>query len=86
MTIVNDDSSIVNKQSFKFIDDARVVIYNRNRFIIRATGFLSVYQSYLCASVCLYVLPSLGESIYLPACLFVCLYISSFVYLSVYMF
>jgi hypothetical protein len=38
LTIMNDDSSIVNKGSFKLIDDARVIIYDRNRFIIQATG------------------------------------------------
>ncbi len=38
VTIVNDDSSIIHKWSLKFIDDASVVIYNHNRFIIQATG------------------------------------------------
>jgi hypothetical protein len=38
MTIVNDDSSIVSEQSFKFIDDARGVIYDRHMFIIQAIG------------------------------------------------
>ncbi len=36
--IINDDSSIVNKQSFKLIDDPRVIIYNCHRFIIQAPG------------------------------------------------
>ncbi len=36
--IVNDNSTIINKWSFKLIDDARVVIYDRNRFMIQATG------------------------------------------------
>ncbi len=39
VTIVNDDSSIVSKQSFKFIDNPRVV-YDRLRFIVQATGVL----------------------------------------------
>jgi len=34
--IVNDDSSIINKWRFKLIDDAKVVIYDRNRFIKQA--------------------------------------------------
>jgi hypothetical protein len=34
--IVNEDSSIINKWSFKLIDDACVVIYDHNRFIIQA--------------------------------------------------
>jgi len=38
VTIVNDDSSIIGKWSFKLIDDHRVVIYDRHRFIIQATG------------------------------------------------
>jgi hypothetical protein len=38
VTIVNDNSSIINKQSLKLIDDARVVNYNHNRFMIQATG------------------------------------------------
>ncbi len=32
VTIVNDDSSIVSKWSFKLINDARVIIYNPNMF------------------------------------------------------
>ncbi len=35
--IVNNDSSVINKWSFKFIDDARVIIYDHNRFIIQPT-------------------------------------------------
>jgi hypothetical protein len=37
VTIVNDDSSIISKWSFKLIDDPRVVIYDRNKFIMQAT-------------------------------------------------
>ncbi len=40
MTIVNDDSSIINKRSFKVIDDPRVIISDCNRFIIQATGLV----------------------------------------------
>ncbi len=40
VTIVNDDSSVVSKWSFKLIDDRRVVIYNHKRFIVQATGAL----------------------------------------------
>jgi hypothetical protein len=36
--IVNDDSSITSKCGEKLIDDARVIIYDRNLFIIQATG------------------------------------------------
>ncbi len=38
MTIVNDDSSVVRKWSHTLINDARIVIYDRNVFIIQATG------------------------------------------------
>ena len=37
MMIVNDAFSVVSKWSSKLIDDARVVIYDRNMFIIQAT-------------------------------------------------
>ena len=37
VTIVNDDSSIIIKLSFKLIDDPRVIIYDRKRFTIQAT-------------------------------------------------
>jgi hypothetical protein len=36
--IINDNSSVVSKRSFKLIDDPSVVIYNHHRFIIEATG------------------------------------------------
>ena len=38
MTIVNDDSRVISNQSFKLSDDPRVVIYDRHRVIIQATG------------------------------------------------
>jgi hypothetical protein len=37
VTIINDDSIVVSDRSFKLIDDPRVVIYDRHRFIIQAT-------------------------------------------------
>ncbi len=37
MTIVNDNSSIVNKCVASLTDDARVIIYNCNTLIIQAT-------------------------------------------------
>ncbi len=40
ITIVNDDSSVVNKLETSLTDDARVVIYNRHMFIVHATGDL----------------------------------------------
>jgi len=40
VTIVNDNSSIVSKWSFKLIDDPRVIIYDHHRFIIQATDVI----------------------------------------------
>ncbi len=34
MTIVNADSRIINKLEASLTDDARVLIYNRNMFIV----------------------------------------------------
>jgi hypothetical protein len=42
--IVNYDSSIISKWSFKLIDDISVVIYDRNMFIIQATGAITFYH------------------------------------------
>ncbi len=38
MTIVNDDSTVVNKFEASLTDDARVVIYDCHMFIIQASG------------------------------------------------
>jgi hypothetical protein len=38
ITIVNDDSSTVNKLETSLIDDARVVIYDRHMLIVQAIG------------------------------------------------
>jgi hypothetical protein len=37
MTIVNDDSRVVNKLEASLTDDGRVVIYDRHMFIVQAT-------------------------------------------------
>ncbi len=37
MTIVNDDSRVVNKLEAALTDNARVVIYDRQMFIVQAT-------------------------------------------------
>ncbi len=39
MTIVNDDSRVINKLEASLTDDARVVIYDCHMFIVQATGF-----------------------------------------------
>ncbi len=37
-TIINENSSIVNKWQVSLTDNTRVIIYDRNMFIIQATG------------------------------------------------
>ncbi len=41
--IVNDDSSIVIKWSFKLSDADRGVTYDREMFIVQATGHIEFY-------------------------------------------
>jgi hypothetical protein len=38
MTIVNDDSRVVNKLEASLTDDARVIIYDCHMFFVQATG------------------------------------------------
>ncbi len=40
MTIVNDNSRVINKLEASLTDDARVAIYNRHVFIVQATGLI----------------------------------------------
>jgi hypothetical protein len=37
ITIINDDSRVINKLETSLTDDARVSIYNHNMFIVQAT-------------------------------------------------
>jgi hypothetical protein len=37
MTIINDDSRVINNLEASLTDDAGVVIYNRHMFIVQAT-------------------------------------------------
>jgi hypothetical protein len=46
MTIVNDDSRVVNKLKISLTDDARVVIYNCHMFIVLATELLALKMGY----------------------------------------
>jgi hypothetical protein len=39
MTIVNDDSRVVNKLETSLTYDTRVVIYDRHMFVVQATGW-----------------------------------------------
>jgi hypothetical protein len=38
VTIINDDSRVVNKLEASVTDDARVIIYDRHMLIVQATG------------------------------------------------
>jgi hypothetical protein len=40
MTIVNDDSRVINKLETSLTDDARVVIYDHRMFIVQATDVI----------------------------------------------
>ncbi len=44
ITIVNDDSRVVNKLEPSLTDDARVVIYDRHMFMVHATGKPSICE------------------------------------------
>jgi hypothetical protein len=41
ITIVNDDSTVINKLETSLTDDARVIIYDCHIFIVQATGLTS---------------------------------------------
>ncbi len=42
MTIVNDDSRVVNKLEASLTDNARVLIYDRHIFMVEATGVCAI--------------------------------------------
>ncbi len=44
MTIVNDNSSIVNKLEASLTDNARVVIYDHDMFIVQATDLIKLFS------------------------------------------
>jgi hypothetical protein len=48
MTIINDDSRVVNKLEASVTDDDRVIIYNRYMFIVQATGLTALLDCLLC--------------------------------------
>jgi hypothetical protein len=43
MTIVNDNSRVVNKLEASLTGDARFVIYDRHMFIVQATGVVKPF-------------------------------------------
>jgi hypothetical protein len=46
MTIINDQSRVVNKLKTSLSDDARVIIYDRHMFIVKATDLALNLQAY----------------------------------------
>ncbi len=44
MTIVNDDSRVINKHETSLTDNARVVIYDCYMFIVQATGLIGTFK------------------------------------------
>ncbi len=47
MTILNDDSKVVNKLEASLTDDARVIIYDHDRLIVQTTVacIMNLWQS-----------------------------------------
>jgi hypothetical protein len=48
MTIINDDSRVINKLEASLTDNARVVIYDRHMFIVQATEYLKTLLDAVC--------------------------------------
>ncbi len=46
MTIVNDNSRVINKLEVSLTDEARVVIYDHHMFIVQATGCIGKVLAY----------------------------------------
>ncbi len=68
ITIVSDDSSIVNKLETSLIDDARVIIYDRHMFIVQATGVM-----FFIVMLGIAMLSAVMLSVMVPFWTFVCL-------------
>ncbi len=47
MTIVNDDSRVINKLEASLTDDTRVIIYDCHIFIVQAIGFIQETSLFL---------------------------------------
>jgi hypothetical protein len=47
MTIVNDDSKVINKLETSLTDEAIVIIYDRRMFMVQATGEYGSKGKYL---------------------------------------
>ncbi len=51
ITIINDDSSIINKLETSLNDDTRVVIYNNCMFIVQATDLYGSVEQHTLKNV-----------------------------------
>ncbi len=51
ITIINYDSSIINKFGTSLTGDARVIIYDRHMFIVQATGLQWIYSRIFLSTV-----------------------------------
>jgi len=47
MTIVNDNSRVVNKLEASLNDDARVIIYDRHMFLIQVTDHITLDLNFM---------------------------------------
>jgi len=72
ITIVNDDSSIVNELETSLIDDALVIIYDHHMFIVQATNvsacmenLLSRGSAYKMTPLKSFIVPALEDSAHL---------------------
>jgi hypothetical protein len=45
MTIVNDDSTVINKLEASHFDDTRVIIYDHHMFIVQSTEQLACFDA-----------------------------------------
>ncbi len=61
ITIVNEDSSVVNKLETSLIDDARVIIYDRHMFIVQATKLVNTRR------LTVLILPFFKDSLQKPS-------------------
>jgi hypothetical protein len=68
MTIVHDDSRVINKLEDSLTDDARVVIYDRHMFIVQATAlWLIKLMSIACSPITILSITHSSISFYLLA-------------------
>jgi hypothetical protein len=62
MTMLNDDSAVVNKLEASLTDNARIVIYDCHMFIVQATalGFKEIMVANNCNNFYLGLVPPSG--------------------------